>query len=213
MTQPDTRRRSHPVFAWVYAHLSAATESGPVGRLRADLVQEARGVTVDLGAGTGANLPHLPDAVTEVHLVEPDRHMRARLAARTDVGPVERRVVHDAAGEQMPFADASVDTVVTTLTLCSVDDPGAVAAEVRRVLRPGGRLLVLEHVASPDGRIARRQRRLTPLWRRAAGGCHLDRDTGATLRAAGFDTALLRPVEVPAPAVTRRLLVGTIVRS
>ena len=198
--------RGHPVFAWVYARLSNGAETGVVGRHRAPLVGQARGVTVDIGAGTGANLEHLPPAVTALHLVEPDPHMRARLVRRAP----EHAVVHAVGGEHLPLADASVDTVLVTLTLCSVDDPARVAAEIRRVLRPGGQVLVMEHVRSEDPRTERRQRELTPLWRRIGGGCHLDRDAAATFAAAGFDTAGLRHVVLPGLSVTRRFLIGAV---
>lgn len=196
--------RGHPVTAWLYACGSRSQEAGPLGRHRADLVARARGVTLDLGAGTGANLAHLPAAVTDLHLVEPDPHMRSRLARGTPHGAA----VHAVGGEDMPLPDASVDTVLSTLTLCSVDDLDAVVREIRRVLRPDGRLLVLEHVRSDEVGTARWQRRLDPVYTRLTGGCHLDRDTGPVLHRAGFDTAELRTTRVPAPALTRRLLVG-----
>lgn len=205
----DARRRvsaerGHRVATWVYARGSRSAEAGVIGQHRARLVAGARGVTVDLGAGIGLNLPHLSAAVTDLHLVEPDPHMRARLAPVVPAGAV----VHAVGGEQMPLPDAAVDTVLTTLTMCSVDDPAAVARELRRVLRPGGQVLVMEHVRSADARTARRQHRLDPLYTRLAGGCHLDRDTGGVLAAAGFDTTDLRRVEIPAPALTRELLLG-----
>lgn len=210
----DTTRRTvsaergHRVFAWVFARASGAAERGPVGEHRARLVRRARGVTLDLGAGTGGNLPHLPDAVTDLHLVEPDPYMRARLVDRAPSGAV----VHAVGGEDMPLPDGSVDTVLSTLTLCSVDDPAAVAAELLRVLRPGGQVLLLEHVRSDAPHVARRQSRFDPVYTRFAGGCHLDRDTAGTLAAAGFDTTGLAAVDIPAPAVTRRLVVGPALR-
>lgn len=202
--RPVSAERGHRLATWCYARGARAAESGPVGRERARLVARARGVTLDLGAGIGLNVAHLPDAVTALHLVEPDPHMRARLAPRVPAGAV----VHAVGGEDLPLPDASVDTVVTTLTLCSVDDPAQVARELRRVLRHGGQVLVMEHVRSADDRTARRQQRFDPLYTRLAGGCHLDRDTGGTLAAAGFDTGGLRRIEIPAPAVTREVLIG-----
>lgn len=196
--------RGHPISTWLYARASRSVVPGPVARNRAELVSQAHGVTLDLGSGTGLNLEHLPAAVTALHLVEPDPHMRARLLR---VAP-SSAVVHAVGGEDMPLPDGSVDTVLITLTMCSVDDPGAVADEVRRVLRPGGQVLLMEHVLAADVRVARWQRRLDPLYTRFAGGCHLDRDTGGALRTAGFDTGGLRRVRIPAPAVVRELLVG-----
>lgn len=202
--RPVSAERGHRISTWLYARGSRAAEAGAIGRHRARLVARARGVTLDLGAGTGLNLAHLPPAVTGLHLVEPNPQMRARLGRVVPPGAV----VHAVGGEQMPLADASVDTVVTTLTLCSVDDPEAVSNELRRILRPGGQVLVMEHVRSVDPRTARRQQRLDPLYTRLAGGCHLDRDTGGVLAAAGFDTTGLACTEIPAPAVTRELLIG-----
>ncbi len=205
--RPASAERGHRVSTWLYALTCRSQEAGPLGRHRAGLVARARGVTLDIGAGTGANLVHLPPAVTDLHLLEPDPHMRARLAR---VAPGSA-VVHPVGGEDVPLPGASVDTVLLTLSMCSVDDPAAVAAEIRRVLRPGGQVLVLEHVRSEDPTTARWQRRLDPVYTRLAGGCHLDRDTGGVLGAAGLDTSGLRAAQIPAPALTRHLLVGTAV--
>ncbi|WP_152204618.1 class I SAM-dependent methyltransferase [Georgenia thermotolerans] len=201
--------RGHRVFAWFYARTSAAAENGPLGEYRRSLVRQAAGVTVDIGSGVGHNLPHLPAAVTQVHLVEPDPHMRSRLEARMD----DAMRLHAVGAESLPIDDGSVDTVISTLTMCSVDDVDAVAGELHRVLRPGGKLLVMEHVRSIDGRIARRQQRLDRLWPAFSGGCHIDRDTGSALGHAGFDTAALRRVELPGtPAVTREFVLGAMER-
>lgn len=171
--------------AWLTDHLGPRLEPATLSARRTQLLAEARGRVLELGAGAGANLAHYPDDREAMLLTEPDPHLRRRLAAnaaRSDRGPT----VAEAAAERLPVDAASVDTVVCTLVLCSVDDPAAALAEVRRVLRPGGRLLLLEHVRSEDPRIARWQDRITPVSRGLAG-CRPNRDTLAHLDTAGFD--------------------------
>ncbi|MGY1712075.1 class I SAM-dependent methyltransferase [Geodermatophilus sp. SYSU D00758] len=205
---PLPARRGHRFFAWAYDRLSGAAEAGPLGDLRRELVGGAGGTVVDLGSGTGHNLAALPAAVTELHLVEPDPHMVTRLARRMPAAAH----LHEVGAEALPLATGSADTVITTLTMCSVDDLDAVAREAYRVLRPGGRLLVLEHVRSADPRTAARQDRLDRLWGRLAGGCHVNRDTAAGLARAGFDTSALRRVTLPGPSISNEVVTGTLLR-
>ena len=175
--------KGHRVFAAVYDRLNAGAERTWLGKRRADLVARATGQVLEVGAGTGANLAHYR-GVERVVAAEPDPAMRARLRFRLGRAtvPVE---VSDAPAEHLGLRDASIDTVVCTLVLCSVADPDATLAELRRVLRPGGQLLVLEHVRG-DGRRARWQDRVTPLWRLVGAGCHPNRDTVAAIERAGF---------------------------
>jgi SAM-dependent methyltransferase len=201
--------REHRVFAALYDLIGRRAERGPMGAHRRALLRQASGRVLEIGAGTGANLPHYPE-LPALTLAEPDGAMRRRLAPRAAAAtfPVE---VLDAPAERLPLADASVDTVVSTAVLCSVDDPARALAEARRVLRPGGRLLFLEHVRA-EGRRARLQDRLTPAWRRVNAGCHLNRDTVAAIRAAGFAVATLRRLDdVPAPPILRPLVAGVAV--
>lgn len=181
------RSRGHPFFAAMYERSAASLESGAIGAARRALLRDAAGVTLDLGAGIGLNLPHLPPAVTLVHLVEPDPHMVRRLRPRVPA----RGVVHQAVGERLPLPDACVDTVLATLTLCTVTDPAAVMSEIQRVLRPGGQMLVLEHVLSGRPARARLQNLLRRPWQVVGGGCHPARDTVSTMAQAGFDTSAL----------------------
>ena len=175
--------KGHRVFAAVYDRLNAGAERTWLGTRRADLVARATGQVLEIGAGTGANLAHY-QGVERVVAAEPDPAMRARLRSRLDRAavPVE---ISDAPAEHLGLPDASVDTVVCTLVLCSVADPDATLAELRRVLRPGGQLLVLEHVRG-EGRRARWQDRVSPFWRRVGAGCHPNRDTLAAIERAGF---------------------------
>lgn len=171
------------IFATLYDPVLRASERNGLGELRAGLLAQATGRTLELGAGTGLNLDHYPPAVTELVLTEPEAPMAARLEQRARGRSVQ---VLRVGAEELPFEDGSFDTVVVTLVLCTVPDLERSLAEIRRVLAPGGRLLFLEHVRHPDATRARRQERLTPIQRRVACGCHLDRDTPAAIAAAGL---------------------------
>jgi len=172
--------------AWFYDWGMARSERRFAAGWRRALLADVAGEVLEIGAGTGANLAHYPAALGRLVVTEPDRHMRARLQARAaEPGAPELGIV-DAHAESLPFADASFDVVVGTLVLCSVRDPVASLAELRRVLRPGGRLVYFEHVASENARIRRVQELVQPVWRCLAGNCHLARPTGDLLDAAGF---------------------------
>lgn len=193
--------KGHRVFAAFYDRLNAGAERAWLGRRRADLLARASGEVLEIGAGTGANLARYPD-VGRVVATEPDPAMRARLRSRLDRAtvPVE---VSDSPAERLAFPDASFDTVVSTLVLCSVADPDAALAELRRVLRPAGQLLALEHVRG-EGRRARWQDRLTPIWRRVGAGCHPNRDTVTAIERAGFHLAQHERFDPPrVPAIIR----------
>ncbi|KPF79696.1 ubiquinone biosynthesis methyltransferase UbiE [alpha proteobacterium AAP81b] len=174
------------IFPWL---LDRSLSHPAIESRRRALVAQASGEVLEIGFGSGATLPFYdPARVTRLTVVEPSAGMNRRAAARLAASPVPVDSV-PGAGEALPFAAASFDTLVCCLTLCSVADPPAVLAEVRRVLRPGGRFLFLEHVASDDPARRRWQARLTPLQKVIAVGCHLDRDSAALVRAAGFTLA------------------------
>ncbi len=199
----------HRIFAALCDLAGRRAERGPMGARRRELLREASGRVLEIGAGTGVNLPHYRE-VTALILVEPDAAMRRRLAPRAAAAPFPVEVLDDPA-ERLPLADASVDAVVLTGVLCSVDDPARALAEARRALRPGGRLLFIEHVRA-EGHAARWQDRLTPAWRRLNAGCHPNRDTVAAIRAAGFVvTALRRLDDVPALPWIRPIVAGVAV--
>jgi ubiquinone/menaquinone biosynthesis C-methylase UbiE len=201
------------LFARFYDRSMAASEEAGLTQRRAALLARARGRVLELGAGTGLNLGHYdPSAVTELVLTEPEEPMLRRLGPRAAASDPRASAVR-AAAEELPFADASFDTVVSTLTLCTVDDVPAALTEARRLLVPGGRLLFLEHVRSGDARAARRQDRLTPLWRRVAHGCHPNRDTLAAIEAARFEIERVDHDRFPkAPRIVEPLISGVAVK-
>jgi ubiquinone/menaquinone biosynthesis C-methylase UbiE len=175
------------IFARIYDPFMRRTERACLARWRAALLSHAAGQVLEIGAGTGANLPFYPSAVSQLELTEPDPDMLALLQARAEhlQRPETRATL--AAVDALPFGDEVFDTVVSTLVLCSVADVGRALREVRRVLRPGGRFLFIEHVAADD-RPARLlwQRRIEPLWVHVSGNCHLTRRTDALIRESGF---------------------------
>ena len=146
-------------FTALYDRLMASTEEEGLREMRREILSTASGRTIDLGAGTGANLGLYPDSVTELVLAEPDPHMLRKLQPKAEEAGVEAEVV-EAGAERLPFEDSSFDTAVFTLVLCTVPDPAAALAEAARVLKPGGRLLFVEHVRSEEGGLARWQDRL-----------------------------------------------------
>lgn len=186
----------HPIFAALYDPLGASAERRWMGGRRRRLLAGARGAVLEIGGGTGANLAHYRD-VDRVTIAEPDPFMRSRIGPKLEDArvPVE---VSAAGAEALPFPDGSFDTVVSTLVLCTVPDQAAVLDEVGRVLRPGGRLLFIEHVRAA-GPMARWQDRLEPLWRRLLGGCHPNRDTVAAIEGAGFEIETFESFYPPDP--------------
>lgn len=154
-------------------------------------IPRARGRVLELGVGSGLNLAFYDAAtVSNVTAIDPSPQLLARAAPRATAAPVPVELVETAA-EQLPFDARSFDTVVVTYTLCSMGDPQAALREVRRVLRPDGDFIVVEHGLAPDASTQKWQHRITPVWRRLAGGCRLDRDVAALLRDASFEVGEL----------------------
>lgn len=178
----------HPRFARAFAGAVAEMDSRGAREHRRRLVQGLSGRVVELGAGTGATFPLYPGTVSEVVALEPDDYLRSLAVRAAAAAPVPVRVLAGRA-EELPLDDGSVDAVVASLVLCSVADQAAVLREVRRVLRPGGVFAFYEHVRSDRPVLAVLEDVVAPLWGRAAGGCHPNRDTAASVRAAGFELA------------------------
>lgn len=174
----------HPIFAALYDFMQAGAEKTFLKAHRSHLARGISGRVLDVGSGTGANLPYYPPQAQVVG-IEPDPHMlrRARARAGRMGRPVELLQV---GAEALPFPDASFDAAVATLVFCTIPDPDRALAELRRVLRPGGELRFLEHVRADSPRWARFQDFVTPLWKRIGAGCHPNRDTVAAIERAGF---------------------------
>lgn len=166
--------------------VQCACGSPVVERQRAKVVPQARGEVLEIGFGSGLNLPHYRRGqVSRLWALEPAPEMRALAAGRVAASGLDLHWL-DLPGEAVPLPDASVDCVVMTYTLCTIPDAAAALAQVRRVLRPDGRLLFCEHGAAPDAAVRRWQDRLDGLWGRFAGGCHLNRQIDALIGSAGF---------------------------
>jgi SAM-dependent methyltransferase len=190
------------VFAMAYDPFLAGAERRGLADARRSLVANARGRTLEIGAGTGLNVRFYPDDV-EVTYTEPDPHMAKRLRGR-DVEVVA------APADALPFPDDAFDTVVSTLVLCTVPDVGAALREVARVLRPDGRLLVLEHVrADPGSSLERWQERLHGPWHAFACGCNCNRDLAAELERAGYRAEVERVEWRFMPPIVRPVIVGS----
>lgn len=154
---------------------------------RREIVPLAEGRVFELGCGGGLNQA-LYDRTRVTGFAGIDPHARLLDHARERAGAMGWDYdIREGFGEEIPFPDSSFDTAVCTYTLCSVGDPAKVLSELRRILKPQGRLLFLEHGRAPDAEIARWQERIEPLWKPLAGGCHLTRPVGASLRGAGFE--------------------------
>jgi SAM-dependent methyltransferase len=197
-------------FSAAYDRGFQGAEDAGLREMRAELLAQARGRVLELGAGTGLNLEHYPDSIASLTLVEPDPHMTKQLRERlAQSGRSAEVSVVEAPGEGLPFADGSFDTVAVTLVLCTVPDPETSLAEIKRVLAPGGQLLFLEHVRAHDPGLARWQDRLEGPWKFLADGCRCNRDTVSAIDAAGFELGDVDSGELPKlPPLVRPLRRG-----
>jgi SAM-dependent methyltransferase len=189
------------VFAAAYDPLLAVAERKGLAAARRSLLAGAYGRVLEIGAGTGLNLPHYPAGV-EPELTEPNPAMAKRLRRRAEFTL--------ASADDLPFPDASFDTVVSTLVFCTVPDLPRALTEVRRVLKPGGQLLFLEHVrAEPGSKLERWQDRLHGPWRALACGCNCNRDFLGALPGAGFSATEVARAEWDfMPALVRPIVIG-----
>lgn len=179
-----------------------------VDPLRARVTAGLSGEVLEVGFGSGRNVPHLPTGVTRLVAVDPAVVGRKLAARRLAASPVPVEFI-GLDGESLPMPDESVDHVLVTWTLCTIPDVDRALREMHRVLRPGGALHFVEHGQSPHPKAARRQRQLGPVWGRLAGGCHLDRPIPELVAAAGFDTSAVRSYRDRGPEVLSRMYEGT----
>ena len=195
------------IFSAGYDTLIKGSEEAGLRERRGEVLSAARGRTIDIGAGTGANLELFP-AGTDVVMAEPDPHMTKRLRQKLAESGSEVELV-EAGAEELPFEDDSFDTAVFTLVLCTVPDPRAALAEAARILKPGGQLLFLEHVRAEQPGTARWQDRLETPWKLFADGCHCNRDTVANIESSRLTLEELQRGELPkSPPITKPLIWG-----
>ena len=196
----------HPIFARLFILLERAARAETAPH-RDETLAPASGRVIEVGAGHGANFARYPAAVSDVLAVEPEPYLREKAQEAAGRAPIPVRVVEGLA-DALPGADGEFDTAVASLVLCSVPDQQAALAEMRRVLKPGGRLLFYEHVIADEPGLRRVQQRLNPLWRRLAGGCNLVRDTSAAVAAAGFEVESLRRFDMPRGGPVKPHVIG-----
>ena len=195
------------VFAALYDPFLWIGERAGMRRHRRDLLTQARGRTLEIGSGTGLNLLNYPDDLNSLVLAEPDPSMRRRLGNAVRRSGRRARVI-DASAQRLPFGDATIDTVVSTLVLCTVDAPDVALREIGRVLRADGQLLFIEHVRSDSPLLARWQDRLARPWRLFAEGCRCNRATLELMDACGFRLDAHPAKWRAMPPIVRPLVVG-----
>ncbi|MGZ4196082.1 MAG: class I SAM-dependent methyltransferase [Solirubrobacteraceae bacterium] len=200
------------IFAAMYDRMVGKTERAGLGDHRRALLAAANGDVLEIGGGTGANLEYYGDGVRTLTIVEPEKPMLRRLQRHIEQSAPQAKALR-APAEDLPFNDASFDVVVSTLVLCTVDDVPRALRELHRVLRPGGKLLFIEHVRSDDPALARTQDRMLPINVRIAHGCHPNRRTLDSIRDAGFEVSSLEHDTLKhAPKFIRPLIVGVATR-
>lgn len=202
------------VFAALYDRVMAPVEEKGMADRRMRMLGPLRGRVVEIGAGTGANLAAYGPGVEELILVEPDAAMVRKLDRKLDslANRPDRIRGFTASADSIRLPDDYADAVVSTLVLCTVPDPAATLAEARRLLKPGGRLVFIEHVRAQDPQLARRQDRLVPLQKVLGRGCHPNRDTLAELERGGWAVHDLERAKLNgAPKYLKPLVAGTAV--
>lgn len=179
--------------------LDLAMRNPEAAKLREEWIPRARGAVLEVGIGSGLNLPFYSAEVDRVYGVDPSLELQKMARARRKSAPFEVEFFGQSAEAPVPLPDGSADTVVTTWTLCSIPNPIEALRQMNRALKPGGELVFIEHGLAPDAGVAAWQVRLTPVWKRIAGGCHLDRKMDELIEAAGFEIEELKTAYIPGP--------------
>jgi ubiquinone/menaquinone biosynthesis C-methylase UbiE len=179
--------------------IDLAMRNEETARLRAGWLPHARGEVLEVGIGSGLNLPFYSSQVQRVYGVDPSVELQRMARDRARSGPIEVEFLLQSAENPLPLADASIDTVVSTWTLCSIANVPKALHQMKRVLKTNGRLIFLEHGRAPNPGVAAWQDRLTPLWKRVAGGCHLNRKIDELIEAAGFQITEMTTFYIPGP--------------
>jgi ubiquinone/menaquinone biosynthesis C-methylase UbiE len=199
-------------FAAWYGYAMRLIDENGLREIRREVLGEAHGRVLDVGTGTGSNLPLFPAAVEELVLAEPDANMQSVLRRKLSGMGGEAIELVQAPAERLPFEDASFDCVTCTMVMCTMPNPRAGLDEVARVLKPGGKFLFLEHVRSEDPGFARTQDRLERPWRFIAAGCHCNRDSLATIEASPLAVHHSKRGQMPrAPLFMKPLVFGSAV--
>jgi ubiquinone/menaquinone biosynthesis C-methylase UbiE len=178
-----------------------AMSNADTARVRSEVIPRAQGVTLEIGIGSGLNLPFYSSGVTRLYGVDPSPELQALARKRAEEASRSLELFLQSAEERLPLQDRSVDTVVCSWSLCSISEPLRALREARRVLRPSGELLFVEHGRAPAGSVRAWQDRLNPIWKRFAGGCNMNRPTDELIRAAGFELIELQQAFLPGPKV------------
>jgi ubiquinone/menaquinone biosynthesis C-methylase UbiE len=179
--------------------IDLAMRNEETARLRAAWIPLARGEVLEIGIGSGLNLPFYSSDVHRVYGVDSSLELQRMARKRAMAEPIEVEFLSQSADEQLPLSGASVDTVVMTWTLCSIPNAPKALQEIKRVLKANGRLIFLEHGQAPDPGVAAWQERITPLWKPIGGGCHLNRKIDDLILAAGFRITELKTCYLPGP--------------
>ena len=199
---------------WVLPRLlDYAMRQPPIPKQREKVVPQARGEVLEIGIGSGLNLAYYDKGrITRLWGVDPSMELRRKAVERAQEAEIDVEFI-GLTGESIPLEDQSVDTVVTTFTLCTIPDPASALGEMYRVLRPGGELLFAEHGRAPDPDVRRLQDRINPIWKRFAGGCNLNRAIDSLVGDAGFDVQSLDKEYLPGPRIATFNYWGRGVRS
>ena len=181
--------------------LDKACGIGPITKQREKVVPLAEGIVLEIGIGSGQNLPHYnPDKVTKIIGVDPDEHIWKRSEKRRNLCPIEIERI-GLSGEDIPLEKNLADSVVITYSLCTIPDPVKALHEMKRILKPGGKIFFSEHGKAPDENVHRWQNRIDPVWKKLAGGCHSGRNIPDLFRQADLSLEDLQEMYIPGPKV------------